>query len=142
MPAGRPTDYSEEVAASICEWLASGRSLRAYCRQDGTPDLSTITRWIVRHDEFRKQYVQAREAAGYAHADGIVEVVELLRESGIDPQSAKAMLDGLKWAAERMAPKTHSPRQDISHTSPDGSMSPQPAIDPVLAKALADKLTG
>jgi len=124
MSAGRPTDYNEAVAASICEWLASGRSLRAFCRQDGTPDLSTITRWIVRHDEFRKQYVQAREAAGYAHADGIVEVVELLRESGIDPQSAKAMLDGLKWAAERMAPKTHSPRQDISHTSPDGSMSP------------------
>ena len=35
-----------------------------------------------------------------------------------------------------------SDKQDIAHTSPDGTMSPQPAIDPVLAKALADKLTG
>lgn len=117
MPAGRPTDYAPELAEEICAWIAGGKSLRAYCRQDGTPDVSTVCRWIVRHNEFREQYVQARESAGYAHGDGVVEVVELLRENIIDPQTAKAMMDGLKWAAERMAPKAHSARQEHDHTT-------------------------
>lgn len=118
MTAGRPTDYNEGIAERICEWIAGGKSLRAFCRaHPEDPDLSTITRWIVRHDEFRVQYVQARESAGYAHADAVVEVVEMLIEARVDHLTAKAMMDGLKWAAERMAPKAHGPRQAIDHTS-------------------------
>lgn len=120
----RPTDYNSEIAEAVCSWIAGGKSLRAFCRQEGTPDVTTVCRWIVRHDEFRQQYAQAREAAGYAHGDGVIEVVELLREGGLDAQTAKAMMDGLKWAAERMAPKAHSPRQEIDHRSGDGSMTP------------------
>lgn len=121
---GRPTKYNEEIAEAVCSWLAGGKSLRAFCRQEGAPDVTTVCRWIVRHNEFRQQYAQAREAAGYAHGDGVIEVVELLREGDLDAQTAKAMMDGLKWAAERMAPKAHSAKQDINHTSSDGSMSP------------------
>lgn len=122
---GRPTDYSEELAESVCSWISGGKSLRAYCRQDGTPDVTTVCRWIVRHDAFRQQYTQAREAAGYAHGDGVIEVVELLREGDVDPQTAKAMMDGLKWAAERMAPRAHAPRNTIDNTSSDGTMTPK-----------------
>lgn len=124
MAGGRPTDYTHDLAESICSWVAGGKSLRAFCRQDGAPDMSTVCRWIIRHNEFRNQYTQAREAAGFAHGDGVVEVVELVRDGTVDPQTAKAMMDGLKWAAERMAPKAHSAKQDINHTSDDGSMSP------------------
>lgn len=121
---GRPTDYTQEIAEQVCSWLAGGKSLRAYCRQENTPDVTTVCRWIVRHDEFRQQYAQAREAAGYAHGDGVIEIVELLREGGLEHQTAKAMMDGLKWAAERMAPKAHGAKQEINHISTDGSMSP------------------
>jgi len=120
----RPTDYNSEIAEAVCSWIAGGKSLRAFCRQEGTPDVTTVCRWIVRHDEFRQQYAQAREAAGYAHGDGVIEVVELLREGGLDAQTAKAMMDGLKWAAERMAPKAHSPRQEVDHTTAGHAMQP------------------
>lgn len=120
----RPTDYTPEIAEAVCAWIAGGQSLRSFSRQNNTPDVTTVCRWIVRHGEFRQQYAHAREAAGYAHGDGVIEVVELLREGDIDAQTAKAMMDGLKWAAERMAPKAHSPRQDLNHTSDDRSMSP------------------
>jgi hypothetical protein len=125
---GRPTDYTTELAESICAWIAGGKSLRSFCAQKGTPDVTTVCRWIVRHDEFRQHYTQAREAAGYAHGDGVIEVVELLRAGTVDPQQGRAMMDGLKWAAERMAPKAHSPRQDINHQSDDRSMSPPTRI--------------
>lgn len=134
MPAGRPTDYTPEIAERICEWLAGGQSLRAFCRQDDTPDLSTICRWVVAHDEFRKQYVSAREAAGYAHADQIMEVVEDLKRGKLDPSTGKAMMDGLKWSAERMAPKTHMPQSLVNHQSPDGSMTPKPTTIELIAK--------
>jgi len=123
-PVGRPTDYTPEIAETVCSWIAGGDSLRSFCRQNGTPDVTTVCRWIVRHPEFRQQYAQAREAAGYAHGDGVIEVVELLRDGTLDASTAKAMMDGLKWAAERMAPKAHSPRQEIDHTTAGEAMQP------------------
>tara|TARA_R110000782_G_scaffold143274_1_gene235991 strand:- start:112 stop:522 length:411 start_codon:yes stop_codon:yes gene_type:complete len=124
MAGGRPTDYTEEIAEMVCTWLSGGKSLRAFCRQEDTPDVTTVCRWIVKHDGFRQQYAQAREAAGYAHGDGVIEIVELLRDGGLEPQVAKAMMDGLKWAAERMAPKAHSQRQEVDHTTNGKDMMP------------------
>lgn len=69
--------------------------------------------------------MRAREAAGFAHADGIVEMTELVRDGLINANDAKAIMDGLKWAAERMSPKRHAPKQSIDHQSSDGSMTPR-----------------
>lgn len=127
---GRPTAMTEEVVETISRRLADGESLRAICRDKNMPAISTVMLAVVDdRDGFRNIYMRAREAAGFSHADRIVEVVQSLQDKEIDPNTAKAMMDGLKWAAERMASKTHSPRQDLSHTSPDGSMTPRPALD-------------
>lgn len=107
--------------------------MRSFCRIEGNPALSTVTRWIVGKPEFWVQYASAREAAGFAHADSVLEVVEELRLQGIDAQTARAMMDGLKWAAERMASKHHSASQKVDHTSSDGSMTPKDHSDAVLA---------
>jgi hypothetical protein len=143
-PVGRPSLYTPELAESICVWISGGKSLHSFCRQPDTPDISTITRWVVKHDEFRAQYVHAREAGGYAHADSIADVVERLDDGELEPNTAKAMMDGLKWTAERMSPRAHMPQSLVNHQSPDGTMTPKPAepISPELVKALAKKLTG
>ena len=36
-PVGRPTDYSPEVAARICERVAKGESVVDICRDAATP---------------------------------------------------------------------------------------------------------
>lgn len=120
----RPTDYTPELAERICQHIAGGESLRSFCRLPGEPHVATVCRWIVKHDEFREQYTHAREAAGYAHGDGVIEVVEAVRNGDIDAQTARVMMDGLKWAAERMAPKSHSSRQEIDHTTRGESIQP------------------
>jgi len=95
--------------------------LRSICRDDHIPHLSNVMEWVVTPEHpFREQYVQAREAAGYAHADKIVEVTRQLEKEELGDRPAKVMLDGLKWAAERMAPKEHSPKQQMEHTGKDG----------------------
>lgn len=114
----RPSKYTKALASRICARLAGGESLRSICRDAKMPALSTVLLWVVDgdHAEFSEQYMRAREAAGYAHADRIADIANMAAEEGIDPQSARAAMDGYKWAAERMAPKTHSPKQQTEHS--------------------------
>ena len=41
--------------------------------------------------------------------------------SDMDPQRAKVAMDGLKWAAERMAPKQYGPK--VQGTGQGGAIS-------------------
>ncbi len=137
MPAGRPTDYSDEIANAICTWIAEGKSLRSYCKQKKTPALSTVCLWIVTHEEFSEHYRRAREAAGYAHADNIVDIVQQIADQSLEPNAARVMMDGLKWSAERMAPRSHMPQSLVNHQSPDGSMTPKPTE--IIVRAADDQ---
>lgn len=159
---GRPTICTKEITEKICERIAAGESLNAICKEPDMPSKSSALLWVVQHREiedsetgekFSDKYHEAREAAGYSHADRIISLVERLDPENMNPdnfdpddtdaielaklqrldhQTAKVMIDGLRWAAERMAPKKHSTRQEIDHTSSDGSMSPKTitATDP------------
>jgi hypothetical protein len=131
LKVGRPTKSTPEITEAICDWIAEGKSLRSFCAKhkgDEYPALSTITRWIVGDDEFRAQYACAREAAGFAHADHIVDIVNDCSDMSVplDAARARVALDGLKWSAERMAPKSHLVRTEMDLISSDGSMSPKP----------------
>ena len=125
-PVGRPTKCTPEIVQDICEWLASGQSLRSYCRQDKVPSLATVTRWIVQTDEFRVQYAHAREAGGFAAADAILDLSNRANEGEVDAMQARVAMDGYKWSAERMAPKSHLVRTEMDLISSDGSMSAAP----------------
>lgn len=134
--AGRPSAYSAKVGEAICKRLAVGETLRSICRDDGMPDKATVFRWIVKPGHpFRDQYVEARRAAGYAHADHIVEISERLLNNEIEAGRAKVAIDALKWSAERMSPKAHSPVFQQQHTSPDKSMSAPMRIELVAPSA-------
>lgn len=129
----RPTIYTDELAEDICKHIAGGRSLREYCREETAPSTSTVCRWIVGKPEFWEQYREAREAAGFAHADKMIHLAELIETGGIEHQAAKVMMDAYKWAAERMASKHHAPKQEIDHKNTDGSLNPANAAAAVLS---------
>lgn len=137
MPAGRPTKYTKALGTKICRRIAEGETLRSICASSTMPSKSTLLLWVVddEHREFSDQYMRAREAAGYSHADGIIQTVQDVQSETLKPDQARVMIDGLKWAAERMAPKTHSPRQALDHSSSDGSMTPKA---PTLAAFYGD----
>ena len=158
MPAGRPTSCTSKITEIICERLAGGESLNSICKDPDMPTKSSVLLWVVQGREiefpeppdppvkFSDKYHEAREAAGYSHADRILTLIDKLDPEGLNPdnfdpddpnaielaklqrldhQTAKVMIDGLKWAAERMAPRKHAIRQEIDHTSSDGSMTPK-----------------
>ena len=75
-PGGRPSSYTPEMGALICERVAAGQSLRAVCRDPELPDRATVYRWTTKNPEFRSQYAQAREIL-YAHwAEEILEIAD------------------------------------------------------------------
>ena len=125
---------TKDTRDTICQKLAEGLSLRSICRDEDMPTISTVLLAVVQdRDGFSEQYMQAREAAGFAHADRVADLACIAAEEGIDPQAARAAMDGFKWAAERMAPKRHSQRQEIDHTTKGERLS-----QPIDASKLSD----
>jgi hypothetical protein len=116
---GRPSIYSDDLAQEICRRLADGESLRSICRDDDMPAKSTVLLWVVTPGHlFSDQYARAREAAGYSHADEMVDLRHRVLSGDVEPNAGRVVADMLKWSAERMAPKKHSPRQEV--TGPGG----------------------
>lgn len=112
MPAGRPTDYSPELTAKICEKLATGDSLRKICAEEGMPSLASIFLWLGKYPEFSEQYTRAREAQAETHADRIVEIAD---DKEITPDHKRIMVDARKWVASKLKPKRYGDKIDLEH---------------------------
>ena len=113
----RPTVMTPDMVTSICFELAGGNSLASICRREDMPAMSTVLLAVVDdRDGFRSDYIRAREAAGFSHADRLIDVADKMGTGELDPQQGKAMNDAYKWAAERMSSKYHSPNQTLEHT--------------------------
>lgn len=49
-----------EIADEVCEWIAEGKTLRDYCRQEGKPKRSTVDEWRAKDSEFAGRFARAR----------------------------------------------------------------------------------
>lgn len=128
----RPTVMTPDNIDKICERLAAGESLRSICLDEKLPAISTVLLAVVDdRDGFRNSYMRAREAGGFSHADRIIDVVDKVSTGEYESHQAKAMMDGLKWAAERMAPKSHSSRQEVEQKSTVHHIMPVPSSSSV-----------
>lgn len=133
-PNGRPTLYSEELAARICQELASGKSLRTVCAVEEMPNMSTIFLWIAKHDEFSKQYARATEERAEAYVEEIFEIADDARNdfmedqylkgktpgyqlNGENIQRSKLRVDTRKWYASKVKPKKYGEKLDIKAES-------------------------
>lgn len=62
---GRPSIYSDELAAEICERLANDESLNTICRDDHMPTRQAVHEWIADdRDGFRDKYARASRSSG------------------------------------------------------------------------------
>lgn len=111
---GRPSQYTEALAADVCAKLASGESLRSICEPKEMPDRGTILRWAVSDREgFAAIYAQAREAGGHVRADDMQDLNEKVLAGEIEPNAARVVLGNMQWQAERFAAKSFSPKSTL-----------------------------
>lgn len=143
MTAGRPTDYNEETTAIICERIASGESLRTICDDDDLPAMSTIFKWLSKHQEFTEQYTRAREAQADALFEDILPIADDGRndwmekknsdgenigwmENGEALRRSQLRIDARKWMAGKLRPKKYGDK--TIHTGSDGESPVQVVI--------------
>lgn len=152
MPAGRPTDYTPEIAQAVCLRLAEGESLRSICRDEGMPPKGTILRWIGIHEEFRDQYAQAKFDGAEALAEEMFEIaddgsndwMELTdkddnpygyKANGEHIQRSKLRIDTRKWYLSKIMPKKYGDKIQTEHS---GSLNLTTLSDEELDRAIAE----
>ncbi len=116
---GRPSLYTETLAAKICRRLAAGKSLRAICEAKGMPSAETVRRWLLDNEDFCAQYVRAREVQADRFAEEILEIADYASDDwAVDKDGKKTLdhehvqrsrlrVDTRKWLMARMAPKKY-----------------------------------
>lgn len=130
---GRPSDYSLELTAAICERLGLGESLRQICADSDMPSKSTVMRWLNDHSEFQDQYARAREAQADYWAEQIIEISDdgqndtYKDDDGYERTNldviarSRLRVDTRKWLMARMAPKKYGDKITQEVTGANGS---------------------
>lgn len=129
---GRPSLYTEALAAKLCLRLAEGETLRAICRDQAMPDKATVLRWLADEAkaDFRDQYAHARDMQADALFDQALEIADDVSGDWLTDKDGKRVVDHeniqrsrlrvdtRKWAAGKMAPKQYGDK--IQHTGDGG----------------------
>lgn len=143
---GRPSAYTPELAAEICERLAEGESLRAICRDDHMPSTSMVMRWALRIDEFREQYAHARELGFDMMAEEVVEIVDeqpgTLDNGATDSgevANKRLRFDARRWYLSKLAPKKYGDKQAVELS---GSLAVTDMTDDEIRAELAALTAG
>jgi hypothetical protein len=121
---GRPSSYTDEIADEICERLAEGESLRAICKSDGMPRMSSVFRWLAdeANERFREQYARAREEQAEALADEIVTIADG-ETPNADSARDRLRVDARKWVAAKLKPKKYGDKT-LHGSDPDNPLPP------------------
>jgi hypothetical protein len=125
---GRPSIYSDELAAEICRRIVEGESLLAICRSEGMPCVSTIMKWRAAKPEFREQYLAAQLDRSDTHAE---EALKIADDPDIPSDQKRIMVETRKWVATKQNPRKYGDRVMNELTGADGG--------PIQLRALDDK---
>jgi hypothetical protein len=77
---GRPTKYTEELVAEICERVANGTPLREICREDDKPSWVTFYNWLCADNELSLRFARCRELGTDAIAEDAIAILDTIPE--------------------------------------------------------------
>ena len=129
---GRPNSYTKEAADCICSRVSSSSdSLRLICLELSL-EYNTVKRWLVSNEEFRVQYVRAKEEQADHMADEIISIADdssgdnetrymadgtpYLVENKEWTSRSKLRVEARKWIAMKLKPKKYGDKIDITGT--------------------------
>jgi hypothetical protein len=122
--------YDQAIADQICTKLVEGQSLRAICKEESMPGLSTVFEWLDSREDFRSKYARARELQAEVQVDEMQEIADdgqndWMEKIGRDGQSlgwvvngeavqrSKIRLEQRRWYAEKLLPKKYGAKLAI-----------------------------
>jgi hypothetical protein len=132
-PTGARRPVAEDIPGLMDE-VSNGKSLHAACRERGIHSGHTLA-FIRADDRHWANYARARTIRGDTQGHRVSEIVDDVIAGKIEPDVARAAIDGLKWTAGRMAPKLWGDRQQIEHVGEGGGPIQYASLTPEERKA-------
>jgi len=95
------TNYTQEMADTICSRMSEGESLRAICRDVGMPSEGAVRGWAVRDvDGFGDRYRAARLLLMDFWADQIVDIAD---DGTLDPRDRQIRTGVRQWIMSKVS---------------------------------------
>jgi hypothetical protein len=128
-PVGRPSLYTPELAAEICEAISvSDKGLYHICAANPKfPSEETFRLWIVRDPELFGRYMRVKELQQLWMAERAQRIADdgandtYIDDDGkvkVDTdviQRSRLRVDTIKWQASKLAPKMFGEKVDVNH---------------------------
>ena len=105
-----------EQFLEICDAIAEGRTLRSVCGREDMPSTHQVRYFVETNADARRAYDMARIFQAHNFFDEVVDNSRAAvdAESAVEVAGFRAALEGLKWAAERLAPGVYGQRASPS----------------------------
>ena len=115
---GRPSIYTDELAATILGRISNGESLRSITMEEGMPNPDTVYVWLLKRPDFAENYTRAREEQADTLADEILAIAdeapsEVVDDRGVSRTDSgwvswqRNRVDARKWVASKLKPKKY-----------------------------------
>ena len=133
MPNGRPSDYTDKIADTICEAMLDGETLVDICSPKNMPHRSTVYRWMDDNQTFATRCERAR--VGQAEFMDHKIMKEAKEATPENVQVAKVRISAYQWRAAKLNPKRYGDKIDVEHSADEN-------LADALAKATARHMAG
>lgn len=106
----KPVAFTRAVAEDICDWIASGKSVNAYCRQKGKIAKSAIFKHLAREPWFLEMYEAACSIRSHALVDEIIDIAD----TETDGLRARNRIHARQWYAGKLNGK-YTDKAKVEH---------------------------
>lgn len=113
----RAIEFTQEIADTICDRIADGRTLRAILRESNDlPGMTTIFKWLDQNEAFAKQYARACDERVESMNEDLMDISD--EAVGLDAagvQAKKLQIETRKWLMGKAKPKKYGDRLQVDN---------------------------
>lgn len=138
---GRPSKYTDDLAALICERVLMGESLAQITRDEDMPAPRTVYYWIANNEKFLHMYTKAKEDQQETYIDELIDIADNQCTTAVMVEGQPLLIDGKplttvtpasvshaklrietrKWTAMKLKPRKYGNHSSVSVDLPEGS---------------------
>lgn len=113
-------EEQKEKAEAVIQIISGGDSVMTACEQVGM-NKSTFFYWLIKDDNLADQYARARQSRADARFESLDDIMAELKEKKIDPQTARVLMDAIKWQCGKEKGAVYGDSTQLRHANADGS---------------------
>ena len=111
---GRPSKFTEAIAAEVCERLSMGEPLAVICRGDKMPNEDTVRSWAGKNEELSRCIARARISGAHFIANRTRETARGAGDSTGDIARDKLIIDTDLKLLSKWFPKDYGDKLDLN----------------------------